>query len=116
MTNSKKLCFAAAGSIVLLLLAGFISADKENDFILVRTMESPSFANLAKVMIISKSDGTSERITLKNIEVGASTAEENLNVEVAKIKEIIDSGYELKDFSGGGGANGVVYTYVFVKK
>ena len=116
MKYSKKIFFTVTGLISILVLAGFVSSTKETDFILVRTMESPSLANLAKTMIVSKSDGTSERMALKSIEVGASTAEDNLNVEVAKLKEIMDSGYELKDFSGGGGANGVVYTYLFVKK
>jgi len=112
MKNKKHIFFISIGLIVALCFTGFVSANKETDFIMVRTMESHSMMNMAKTMIISYSNGHSERVQLKSIELGASTAEENLNAEVAKIKEIMDSGYELKNYSGGGGGNGVVYTYL----
>lgn len=119
--KNKKLFIALALVIVgALSLMGFVSANKANDFIIVRTFQGAAVSNMTKTMIISKSDGTSERVSLKSIEIGASSAEDNLNVEVEKIKEILDSGYELKSFSGGGGGDhlgfGMVYTYLFVKK
>jgi hypothetical protein len=116
MKNKKYILFAGTVVIGALCCMGFVSANQEADFVLVRTMESHPMMNMAKTMIISRSNGYSERFQLKSIDVGASSAEDNLNVEAAKIKEIMDSGYELKDFSGGGGGDGVVYTYLFVKK
>ncbi|MBC7487472.1 MAG: hypothetical protein H7282_12040 [Cytophagaceae bacterium] len=115
MKHYKNIFLVITAIAVTLIMASFASNSKETDFILVRTMESHSMMNMAKTMIISYSNGHSERVPLKSIELGASTAEENLNVEVAKIKEIMDSGYELKNYSGGGGGNGIVYTYLFVK-
>ena len=116
MKNKNILIFSILLFTGALCFTGFISANKETDFILVRTMESHAMINMAKTMIVSYSNGQSERVSLKSIELGASTAEDNLNTEVAKIKEIMDNGYELKNYSGGGGGNGVVYTYLFVKK
>jgi hypothetical protein len=39
----------------------------------------------------------------------------NLKTETAKIKEILEKGFELENFSGGGG-DGIVYTCFFRKK
>lgn len=116
MKHSKKIFIFVTVASVTLLLASFASGTKETDFVMMRTMESQSMVNMAKTMIVSYSNGESERVPLKSIELSASSAEDNLNLEVAKIKEIINSGYELKNYSGGGGGDGVVYTYLFVKK
>ena len=116
MKTNKLLFPVSIGIIGMFLLMGFVANPKSDDFILLRTIEAHAAMNITKSMIVSRSDGSTEYFELQNIDKNTDKAVANLKDETAKIKEILAQGYELKNFSGGGSGNGIVYTYMFTKK
>ena len=116
MKKSRLLISISVGLIGTFLLMGFVSETKSDEFIILRTIEAHPMMNIAKTMIVSHSDGTTEQVLLESVDKNPEKAVANLKLQTAKIKEILAQGYELKNFSGGGGGDGIVYTYLFTKK
>ncbi len=114
-TKIKILTIAGAIAGAFTLMALNTSSDKK-DFIIMKTYEAHKTVFLPNVIIVTKSDGTVESKELEPYVKDPNSSISNAKKVTATINEIQGQGYELVNFSGGGGVNGTVYTYYFRKK
>jgi len=118
--NAKNLVITGLVVSVLALLA-MKEEDGPKDFILMKTVESPTEYELFKKIYIAKSDGTSEVVELEVLKGRdkVELANKNNLIVAEKIREFQSMGYELEEMGGGiGGSPGGIFwtnTYYFEK-
>lgn len=97
-------------------LLSFITPSGEQDFVIIRTMESHGSISYPNQMVISYSNGESNTVELEKIKKNGENSIENVKKLTATISELDSKGYEMTNFSGGGNVYGITYEYHFKKK
>jgi hypothetical protein len=115
MPMKKTLLTLAGASLLVFTFVSLTPDQTSTDIIMMRSMQSHSMENRAKILVIVKADGSSEHMEMLNIDKKPDNVVANLKTESDKVKEILSQGYYLEHFSCGGDA-GINCTYIFKKK
>jgi hypothetical protein len=116
MNLKIKLAIALTIGVCGFGLLSFVSPAGSEEFVIVRTMESHGTISYPNLMVVTYSMGENRSIKLEKIKKNGENSVENIKKITSMISEIKSNGYELTDFSGGGGVYGVTYQYHFKKK
>ncbi len=116
MNTKIKLAIALTIGICGFGLLSFVTPTGEQEFVIVRTMESHGTVNHPNQMVVTYSNGESSIVELEKIKKNGENSIENVKTLTATISELNSKGYELTNFSGGGNAYGITYEYHFKKK